>query len=403
VLTRPVRIGLLVALAAGCGAPDVHVVTSSPAGAYEAGLAPFADRLAVAWYDTRDGHAEIYQRFVSADGTPEGPERRLTAGIDDAYEADIQALDDAGVGGGFVVAWYERSADGRLRPRLAAWGKDGGERWVRTLAESGRNAVVRAAGDRIFAAWIGDEDGDRAGVWAGWWSANDGAELAAPRRLADAGKTTWNLNAAIDAHTAREDPRAWVVFDAVAGTKAEELFLVEAGSDPRVTRLTPDDGFASKYPDLGFSGDRMSVAWLDLRDGNEEVYLSVAPRAWLTRGGDRPGTRVTATPGHSIGAYLAWNGDRLGLAWSDDSTGQHEIYFQDFDRDGRARSGARRLTRTGAASLIPAIRPWGPGFALAWNDYEGEAPATGDEHRRNGPGGGHGRDGRSQVYVALVQ
>jgi hypothetical protein len=382
-LCIPASLWLLIGTLA-CESRSVHQVTATPAAAYEPSLATFSDGIAVAWYDTRDGHAAIYQRAVNADGTPKGPEQRLTAGDDGAYEADIHALDN-----GFTVGWYEKAKNGRLTPMLGAWTRDGTRRWVKTLSPSGRNVVVRVSANAIFAAWIQEEENDRAGVWGGWWTA-DGAETVPTRRLADAGKTTWNLNAAIDPMSSPGSPRAWVVFDAKAGTKSDELFAIEMREGaPRVTRLSADDGFASKYPDLAFSGSRMALTWFDTRDGNEEVYLSVGSKSWLTDGGELRRVRVTTTPGQSIGAYLAWNGDRIGLAWCDDSEGQSEVYFQPFTALGGALTEAQRLTHTPTSSLIPNIRPWQTGFALVWNEYMasvGDAPS----------GGG------SQVSVTLI-
>jgi hypothetical protein len=57
------------------------------------------------------------------------------------------------------------------------------------------------------------------------------------------------------------------------------------------------------------------------------------------------------------------------LAWSDDTNGQHEIYFQQFDWGARPLAPARRITRNGTSSLIPAIERLRDGFALAWNEY----------------------------------
>jgi hypothetical protein len=377
---------LFVALSsAGCGSAFTEV-SDSPAGAYEASLATLVDGLVVAWYDTRDGHAEIYARLLDEDGRPSGPERRLTHGRNDAYEADVQALPDA-----LAVGWYEETSDPRLIPRLGVWTRDGTPRWIKTLATTGRNTVVRTRGETIFAAWLQDEGSDRAGLWAGWWRA-DGNELVAPARIADAGKTTWNLNAAIDPSITGDDLHAWVAFDAKVGTTSEELFLAEVtGAGARVVRLTGDDGHASKYPDLAFAGTRVTLTWFDARDGNGEVYLFAGARNQLQRAGAIEGRRITNTPGHSIGAYLAWNGDRIGLAWCDDSEGQQELYFQPFDSAGAPLADARRLTRTAPSSLIPAIRPWREGFALAWNEYD--AP----------PGEGHDVEARSQIAVTLIQ
>jgi len=239
---------------------------------------------------------------------------------------------------------------------------------TRTLsnpARLGRNVIVRVADRRLFCAWIekGVDNRDAA-VWAQWLDLDlAGRSLAPPQRLADAGPTTWNLNAAID-----DAGRAWVVFDATAGTRSDEIFLVSADdASASPVRLTDDDGVASKYPDLAFGLDAAAVTWFDERDGNEEVYLAVAPFPQLRNRFEAHARRVTPTVGASIGAYVAWNGGRVGLVWS--------------DATGVALHAAERVTHNPTASLIPAIQLWGDGFALAWN--EDVVEARGD-HRSGG-------------------
>ncbi len=360
------------------GAPSVVPVSTAAGAAHEPSLAVFDDGMAVAWYDTREGRGDLYMRRLDAGGVPVGSELVLTRGPNDAYEADAHAVRSPAFGDGLALGWYEKTRNGRLLPRVGVWTRDGMRRWSKAVGPAGRNTVVRVSGSVMFVAWVLDEPDDGASVWGGWWTI-DGEVREPPRRLADAGRTTWNLNAAIDPASTPQDPRAWVVFDAKAGTQAEELFAVDVrgeGSD-RVTRLTADDGHASKYPDLAWNGDTAALTWFDERDGNQEVYLSVGPRARFADGTDARATRVTTTNGHSIGAYLAWNGDRLGLAWCDDSAGQHEVYLQTFSKAGAPREPARRVSDTPAASLIPAIRAWQAGFVLAWNEYD--APES-DEH-----------------------
>jgi hypothetical protein len=101
--------------------------------------------------------------------------------------------------------------------------------------------------------------------------------------------------------------------------------------------------------------------------------------------------RVTTTAGHSIGAYAAWNGDRLGLAWCDDSPGNQELYFQSFDKTGRADGEAMRVTTTPRSSSIPAIEPAGTRVALLWTEHDQTAA---DRH-------GTGRT-RSQIVFQPV-
>jgi hypothetical protein len=339
-------------------------VSNSRKGAYEAALAPFGQGFAVAWYDVRDGQGEIYVRMLDLNGQPAGPERRLTSGAEDSYEASIDRLGDD-----LVVAWYDQSSQGRQMAKLGMWGRDGTNRWVHTFDSGSRNPVILSDGSAIFCAWIQSEEDGREAVLAGWWESN-GRPRSAPVRLGPASKTTWNVNATLDGAGV-----AWVVFDAEAATHASEVYIARAeASSSGAVLLTTDDGAPSKYPDLAFGpGGQAALSWQDDRHGNSEVYLFTGQPSDLTADLERRAHRVTTTPGETIGAYLKWNRDRLGLAWSDKMSGQHEIYFESFDPDGRSRAPAQRLTQTATWSLVPAIQPRRDGFALAWTEYEPES------------------------------
>lgn len=366
---------------------EVRQISQSGKGAYEASLTSIGNQLIASWYDTRDGHPEIYMRVLDEHGRPAGAEHRVTHGTDLAYEPDVAALRN-----NVAIAWYERGAGPSYRAKLALVTRDGKTLWERTLSAAGRdgkNPVVRVVNGEVLVAWLEGERDMDPDVRAQWFDGN-GRELAPSQRVAPAGKKTWNLNAAIDGAG-----QAWVVFDAKAGTRNDELFAARVGrTSSDVTRLTADDGFASKYPDLAFSGSKAALTWFDERDGNQEVYLFVSPEAGLTEGLERKATRVTDTPGESIGAYVAWNGDVVGLAWCDNSIRrQHEVYLATFDARGASIGPAIRLTDNPSSSLIPAIRPWRDGFALVWNEFvAGKADVD-----------GHGDDGRSEVWSAFVR
>ena len=117
------------------------------------------------------------------------------------------------------------------------------------------------------------------------------------------------------------------------------------------------------------------MTWFDEKDGNREVYLHASPGHNLHGTIDANAVRVTTTAGASIGAYLAANENRIGLARSDNTDGQYEVYFQEFGFDAQARSTARRLSSTPVQSLIPAIEAYGADFIIAWNEVN--RPITG--------------------------
>src|SRR5262245_2810497 len=338
---------LCVSAAFAAAACSPRQITDSGFGAFEVSLAASNDELAVAWYDTRDGNAEVYVRSLDADGHGAGPEIRLTTTAAESFEPDIALLP-----GAFAIAWYEKAHDGTMRAQLGVWQRDGAPVWSTPIAVgagSSRNAIVRRRGDALFCTWIEADEQRREFVWGGWWSLA-GQPLGSPSRLGAAGDTTYNLNAAI-----APAGEAWVVFDARAETRVDELFVATlAESGTTLARITADDGIRSKYPDLAFSPDgRAAITWFDERDGNREVYLAAGRADELLVPIEERALRVTTTPGASIGAYLAWNGARIGLAWSDDSGGTFDVFFQPFDAAGRPLEPARRISDSAQNSLIP--------------------------------------------------
>ena len=402
----------VVLCAAAAGAQPAAVqVSRSGQGAYEASIAPHGGGFAVAWHDTRHGFPEIYARLVDASGRPVAGEHRLTTNADRSYEPSIAAAGARDL----LVAWYDVAADGSWsRARVGAWTTAGGWRWTRTLSHRrrrGRVPVVAVHADRVQCVWLEETigasrssvaaDRDRgevesdaavnAGPDASVWAQQlrlDGAPLGPARRVAVASRETWNLNLRMD-----EDGVAWIVFDARVGTRAHELFLAQVERrSSTVRRLSADDGVPSVYPDVAFGAGRAAFTWFDERDGNADVHLAVVDPHRLPPAIEEAALRVTDTAGASIGAYVAWNGARFGLGWSDEiEPGRpHELHFQQFTAGGAPDGGPRRLTDNPTASLIPAIRGAGSRFALAWNEDAVEAR------------GDHLGGGRSEVVFALA-
>lgn len=403
--------GVCAAFVVGAESETVRI-SRSGRGAYEASLAAHPRGLAVAWHDTRHGLPEIYARLLDGSGRPVSEEYRLTADAGRSYEPSID-VPDPDVADDLVVAWYDVAADdSSSRARVGAWTAAGTPRWTRTLSDPrrrGRAAAVAVVGDRIQCVWIEELSRAPGSGGAGRNAAGsrvadterefstvvraqrlglDGEPLGVARHVAVASRTTWNLNLSVD-----DEGVPWVVFDAQLGTRAHELFLARIGRDPAaVERLSFDDGASSLYPDLAFGAGRAAVTWWDTRDGNAEVYLAVVDEQELPKGIERAASRVTDTAGESIGAYVAWNGRRFGLAWSDqvEPGRPHDVFFQRFAANGVPDGGPRRLTDNPTASLIPAIRGAGSQFALAWN--EDLVDARGD----------HRAGGRSEVVFAFA-
>lgn len=345
--------------------------TVSPPGmkAFEVSAAVSGKASALAWHGGYGERDVIELQWLDDAGQAKGAAVALTDGARKAYEPDLQL-----VGGQPVLAWYEKDDASVLTAFLGRFDAAGKPVWRVSLGAEGaqsRNPVVRVGRGAIHVAWIETRPGVAPEVRAARYRL-DGRRIGAPLVAGQAGTDTWNLNAAISGGVFH------VVWDARLGERAHELHLARiAGGAVRRVRLSADDGHASLYPDLAINGrGDAALTWFDEKDGNTEIYLTIAPLSRLLKGQAPEGRRITHTPEGSIGAYLAWNGDRLGLVWCDGQEGQNELYGQAFDRAGNPAGDIQRLTHTPAQSSIPSIRAAGKGFLIGWNEYQSGSDAA---------------------------
>ncbi len=333
--------------------------------AHELSLAVSPDEAFTAWHGGPSGRSSIYLQGLNASGQLRGSPIQISDGLGLAFEPDL-----VWGAGELVVAWYERERKtGALTAWLSAVATDGERYWVAPLTGGGkqaRNPVVRFHDGTFHVAWIEQDglEGAEAAIWYQRFSAN-GSPLAPPMQVGRASPETWNLNAAV------HDGAFVIAYDATLGTEAPELHMITVRNGvAEHRRLSEDDGHASLYPDLQFSASgRAALTWFDERDGNQEVYLLTADADALGSTGTAKARRITDTPEDSIGAYLAWNGEVIGLAWSDRVEGRRDIFTQQFSAEGHPTSPVYRVGSSLEHAGVPAIRGRNGGFLIAWNDY----------------------------------
>jgi len=364
---------LLVVLLPACS--GIRQISDSGFGAFEADIEVLdANTVAVAWYDTRHPGAEIYLRLLDRQLKPVSAEFRLSTNDTDAYEVDIVAL-----GKNIAATWYEIDSMRHSVVKLGLWNRQGRALWVKTLTKADINAripVIEANADELFVAWLESPADDTLQsakeTVVGIWVDADGSSRSDPITIAPASPTTWNLN--IELASTENSSIVFLAYDSEHETLANELYLAQIADDKvSVNRLSDDDGCPSKYPDIAFRQGQLALTWFDNRFANNEIYTTVRPTYELLSpriiDNLEPGAmRISHGDGDSIGAYLAWNGASLGLAWSDGKKGRHNIYFQRLDRTGKPQSKVQRLTQSKADSLIPSINAFASGFVLAWNE-----------------------------------
>jgi hypothetical protein len=128
----------------------------------------------------------------------------------------------------------------------------------------------------------------------------------------------------------------------------------------------------SEAPSMVWNGVSLAVAWMDQRDGNLEIYFQ---RFRLDGSAIGVPMRVTDAPGGSQEPSLTWTGTEYGLAWLDVRDGNPEIYFARLDPDGAVRGEQVRLTNAAGSSLGPSLVWTGSQWGVAWYDQRAGANA----------------------------
>jgi hypothetical protein len=243
---------------------EVQVTTEGNA-AWAPHLVWTGSEYGVAWQDARDGNEEIYFARLDAGGTRIG--------------ADVRVTSDPG---------------SSTAPRLA---------WT---------------GTEYGIAWEDDRDGNEEIYFARLDAT--GVKLGADTRVTDdsaisnAPDVVWNGGEYGLVWRDRRNGNGEIYFALLSAAG------VKIGSDVRVT----DAADNSSQPRLGWTGTEYGVAWRDGRDGNTETYFARLDGLGLKIGDD---LRLTADDASSSEPALAWNGVSYGVAWVDSRDGDEEVYF----------------------------------------------------------------------------
>ncbi len=370
---------------------DLRQVSESGYGAFEADLEILdADTVAISWYDTRHGQAEIYLRLLDGTLDPKTPEIRLTQSTTHSYEADV-----VGHGNNLAVTWYEVNDDGSASVWLGLWSREGDLLWKQALTDDlvdARIPVIESIDGKLFVAWLQKLEAEtQTGVatdssetvdrslsdhqLVGLWLSTENLrrpEIEVEFPIASASATTWNINSI--GYMGERGAEVLLTFDAEFETASSELYLTRVTSENTITsRLTNDDGYASKYPDISRRENRLALTWFDNEFSNNEVFLVTGEAAdyfanTVEQFMELRTIRVTRSAGDSIGAYISWQGQGPVVAWSDNESGQYQIHRQSFGAEGNAIADAQQLTNSVADSLIPSIAAIADFLYLAWND-----------------------------------
>jgi hypothetical protein len=130
------------------------------------------------------------------------------------------------------------------------------------------------------------------------------------------------------------------------------------------TRLT-NNSFSSSAPAVSASGQVVHIAWVDDRDGNDEIYYKRSTDDGVTWG---PDTRLTDSTGTSENPCVSASGQNVHIVWQDNRDGNFEIYYKQSTDGGVSWGADTRLTNNSSYSSPPSIAVSGSILHVVWAD-----------------------------------
>jgi len=120
----------------------------------------------------------------------------------------------------------------------------------------------------------------------------------------------------------------------------------------------------SIFPAIAVSGSNVYVAWTNDTTGNNEIYFKRS----TDNGATWKDSKQLTTSGTSMNLAIAASGSSVYVAWFEGDTGNNEIYFKRSTDSGATWKAAKRLTSNSGDSRYPAIAASGSNVYVAWED-----------------------------------
>lgn len=316
---------------------------------------------AVAWVD--GSNAVRFRRFY-ADGTPAGPLQTPVAAIGASMDAQPGLV---WTGTDYGLAYPDASYN-IIFKKLDANG-------VQSTAPVQLNTAPwtsRLGSERISAAWSG------AGFAVAWGFAtatSQGVDIFVTG-LDATGAVIPSLQAIDVSGLAGSESYPQILWSAplneyllifvssTAPTTINYAVLTLAGSHSTGVLVTNAVGARSR-PSVAKTENGYGLAWVDSRDGNNEIYFAVLNYNFGKVSAD---IRMTNDPATDDWPVPMWTGSEYGLVFADNRSGSYEIWYQRADGSGQPVGGNVRLTTSSGLSW-PGAAFNRKGFLLAAGDY----------------------------------
>ncbi len=147
------------------------------------------------------------------------------------------------------------------------------------------------------------------------------------------------------------------------------LFIIGGTPDLHHLQVTSADR-ESEFPCLAWTGTEFGVAWMDGREGNQEIYFRSAEVGTKGLG---PETRLTHSGTWDVHPNLCWTGSEFGLSWIHETNYGFDLFFMKISAAGAPAGKTSTIIKKGSLGKDTAIMSTGNGFGVITTEFGGES------------------------------
>lgn len=374
----------------GTGAASGSGVSATTAQTGNPAIAVGLDRsLVIAWSDKSDGDAEIYvKQWREGVWQEVGSHSATGGGISDNNGSSESPSAAIGTNGVIYVAWEDDSSGHKeiyVRRFIdGAWAEINGSASKggisKTSGESRSPSLYLGPEDLPYIAWeeAGSDDSE---IYVRRWNANAWGEVGTGS-ASGGGISNNSGDSTLPTLAVDDNGDAFVAWADKSGGDTEIYVRhfagsswAELGAGSASGGGISDNAGTSRNPNLALAGDgTVYVAWSDDSSGNYEIYVRRWDGAWNEIGaGSAAGGGVSQTTRHSHAPRIAVDpAGRPSVVWYQATAADAEIYLRRWDGAlwaelGGSGSGGG-LSDNSGASAHPALAAYGQSLVVAWDD-----------------------------------
>jgi hypothetical protein len=147
--------------------------------------------------------------------------------------------------------------------------------------------------------------------------------------------------------------------------KNDQVLFRNPSNYTNVTRVLGNVSGTVVYPQVAASGENVYVVWASLTQGNNDIFFIKSTDRGKTFGNL---TDLSSNQGTSAEVQIAVNGENIYIVWSDDTTGNNEIYYSRSTNNGSSFSEPSNLSNDRGSSTEPQLSSYGNNVYVIWND-----------------------------------